>query len=226
MKITIINSERTEKRYTRVELDEFVAQLMDGTYRVESAARDTHREVCFAAEWQKYQGELQARHDNRLVLLSIENLRDLATVREYKDLAMRQLYTLLCFIGDDGHSLHIVCPYTVADQNLNPQISNLNPQILTNAFRKLRYIYSTQLGTQVADREPTQATCCRASYDPQPYYNPSALAVSVTGEPEDAPQYRAVQEDISDYNFPEEIPGMSLQDSWMRRFHDCLDAAT
>ena len=27
MKITIINSERNEKRYTRVELEEFVAQL-------------------------------------------------------------------------------------------------------------------------------------------------------------------------------------------------------
>ena len=33
MKITIINNERNEKRYTREELDEFVAQLKDGTYR-------------------------------------------------------------------------------------------------------------------------------------------------------------------------------------------------
>ena len=31
MKITIINSERNEKRYTREELEEFVAQLRDGT---------------------------------------------------------------------------------------------------------------------------------------------------------------------------------------------------
>ena len=34
-----------------------------------------------------------------------------------------------------------------------------------------------------------------------------------------------MQEDISDFNYPEEIPGMSLRDSRMRRFHDCLDAA-
>ena len=33
MKITIINSERNEKHYTRVELDEFVEQLCNGTYR-------------------------------------------------------------------------------------------------------------------------------------------------------------------------------------------------
>ena len=117
MRITIINTERSEKRYTRVELDEFVAQLKDGTYRQENTTRDTRKEVCFAAEWLKLNGELKAKNDNHLVLLSLENLRDLATVREYKDLANRQLYTLLCFIGDDGHSLHIVCRYTVP---LNP----------------------------------------------------------------------------------------------------------
>ena len=122
MRITIINTERSEKRYTRVELDEFVAQLKDGTYRQENTTRDTRKEVCFAAEWLKLNGELKAKNDNHLVLLSLENLRDLATVREYKDLANRQLYTLLCFIGDDGHSLHIVCRYT---------------GLLLNAYRKL-----------------------------------------------------------------------------------------
>ena len=229
MKITIINGERMEKRYTRVELDEFVAQLREGTYRQENASRDSRKEVCFAAEWMKQQGELRVRHDNRLVLLSLENLRDLPTVREYKEMAMRQLYTLLCFIGDDGHSLHIVCPYDVAGDTAEkervPQSPGLGPQALINAFKKLHYIYSTQLGTQMANREPTLATSCKVSYDPQPYYNPSALAINVTDEPEDAPQYRIVQEDISDFNYPEEIPGMSVRDSRMRRFHDCLDAA-
>ena len=40
MRITIINTERSEKRYTRVELDEFVEQLKDGTYRQENTTRD------------------------------------------------------------------------------------------------------------------------------------------------------------------------------------------
>ncbi len=211
MKITIINKERTEKRYSRVELDEFVAQLKDGTYRQESTSSDARKEVCFAAEWMKQNGELKAKTDNHLILLSLENLRDLTTVREYKDMANRQLYTMLCFIGDDGHSLHIVCRYT---------------GLLLNAYRKLHYIYSTQLGTQVADHEPSLATSCKVNYDPQPYYNPEALAIIVSEEPEDVPEYRITQEDISDFNYPEEIPGMSVHDSRMRRFHDCLDAAT
>ena len=210
MKITIINTERTEKRYTRVELEEFVAQLKDGSYR-ERDLRESRKEVCFAAEWQKQNGELKAKTINSLVLLSVENLRDLATVEAYKRLAAIQPFTLLCFIGHDGHSLHIVCRYT---------------GLLLNAFRKLHYIYSSQLGTQVADREPTLDTSCKASYDPKPYYNPEAIALTVSSEPEDVPEYRAMQEDISDYNYPEEIPGMSVHDSRMRRFHDCLDAAT
>ena len=47
----------------------------------------------------------------------------------------------------------------------------------------------------------------------------------MSSEPEETPEYRMTQEDISDYNYPEEIPGMSLRDSRMRRFHDCLDQA-
>ena len=61
MKITIINSERNEKRYTRVELEEFVAQLRDGTYR-QQYVRDFNKEVCFAAEWVKQNGGYWKTH--------------------------------------------------------------------------------------------------------------------------------------------------------------------
>ena len=227
MKITIINLDRNEKRYTRVELDEFVTQLRDGTYR-QQYIRDFTKEVCFAAEWAKQNGErlrvgelrsgmLKAKSINCLVLLSLENLRNLSTVEEYKRLAILQPYTLLCFMGHDGHSLHIVCPYTVSD-------GNPSETALLNAFRKLHYIYSSQLGTPLAEHEPTFETSCKASYDPQPFYNPTAIAIVVSSQPEDSPAFKSIQEDISDYNYPEEIPGLSLRNSRMRRFHDCLDA--
>ena len=216
MKITIINTERNEKRYTREELEAFVAQLSDGTYR-QQYVRDFNKEVCFAAEWVKLNGELKAKSYNCLILLSLENLRDLSTVEEYKRLAILQPYTLLCFMGHDGHSLHIVCPYTVSD-------GHPSETALLNAFRKLHYIYSSQLGTPLAEHEPTFETCCKASYDPQPFYNPVAIAIVVSSQPEDSPEFRPMQENISDYNYPEEIPGLSLRNSRMRRFHDCLDA--
>ena len=248
MKITITNNERREKSYSRIELDDFVAALQDGTYR-ERYAHDYNRQVCFAAEWVKQNGELKAKTVNDLVLLSLENLRDLPTVNEYKRLAAQQPYTLLCFIGHDGHSLHIVCPFNIEHSTLNiehsaaqngsaennvqcsifrsasPLGSSENVQCLKNAYRKLHYIYSSQLGTPLSDTEPTLHAECTVSYDPQPYYNPSAIAITVAPEPEESPEYRIVQEDISDYNYPEEIPGLSVRDSRMRRFHDCLDAA-
>ena len=203
MKITIINGERPEKRYSRVEIADFVEQLRNGTYRLENTSRDSRKEVCFAAEWHKQQGELKVRCINQLILLTLENLRDLATVREYKEQAARQLYTLLCFIGDDGHSLNIVCPFNIEHSagqmavNVdNEQSSGFNEHCLPNAFRKLHYIYSTQLGTPIADHEPTLATSCLTSYDPHPYYNPSALAINVSDAPEDTPQFRITQEDI------------------------------
>ena len=163
MKITIINSERNEKRYTREELEEFVAQLSDGTYRQQYVC-DFNKEVCFAAEWVKQNGELKAKRHNCLILLSLENLRDLSTVEEYKRLAILQPYTLLCFMGHDGHSLHIVCQYTIAapspEGNHKAQSFMLNAQSLINAFRKLHYIYSSQLGTPLAELEPTFETSC------------------------------------------------------------------
>ena len=75
MKITIINNEKKEKRYTREELNEFVVQLQDGVFRQQYIC-DCHKEVCFAAEWLRKKGELKAKSHNLLVLLSLENQRD------------------------------------------------------------------------------------------------------------------------------------------------------
>lgn len=212
----MINPDGKEKRYKREELDAFVGQLRDGTYRHHYVC-DFKKEVCFAAELQKQNGELKAKTVNRLVLLSLENLRDLTTVKAYKEQAILQPYTLLCFLGHDGHSLHIVCRYDCpAEADAMTQLS---------AYRKLHYIYSSQLQTPLADHEPTLDRSVKASYDPQPYYNPEALPVTVAADPEETPAFRQAQEDISDYNDPQELPGVSLRTSRMRRFHDCLDAA-
>ena len=217
MKITVINNERNNKTYTHVELDEFVCRLKDGAYR-QKYVKDYEKDVCFAAHWLKWQGEVRVKEINRLVLLSVENLRDLTTSQMYKELASQQLYTMLCFIGHDGRSLHIVCRYEVTDGEPSETTQ-------TNAFRKLQYIYSSQLGTQVASDEPTFSSSCKVSYDPEPYYNPEALTINVSTDAENTPEYRSQQEDISDFNYPEEIPGLSVRNSRMRRFHDCLDAA-
>ena len=198
-------------------LEQLVERIQDGDSR-RSFAEDLDRQVCFAAEWMKRDGTLELRQRNPLVLLSLENLRDLATVREYKRQAVLLPYTMLCFLGQDCHSLHIVCTFTVAD-------GDLTDDALLNAFRKYHYIYSSQLGTPLTEQEPAWDTVCPASFDPWPYYNPSSVAIVVSAKREKSPAFRLQQEDISDYNFPEEVPGLSLYASRVRRFHDCLNAA-
>ena len=217
MNITLINVKRKEKSYTRMTIDQLVERMQDSDSR-HSFTKDLDREVCFAAEWMKRDGTLELRQRNPLVLLSLENLRDLATVQEYKRQAALLPYTMLCFIGQDGHSLRIVCTYTVAD-------GGLTDDALLNAFRKYHYIYSSQLGTPLAEHEPAWDTACPASFDPRPYFNPTPVAVVVFAEREQSTAFRLQQEEISDYNFPEEVPGLSLHASRVRRFHDCLDAA-
>lgn len=58
------------------------------------------------------------------------------------------------------NSLHIVCPYSISD-------GEPTDTALINAYRKLHYIYSSQLGTPLAEQEPTFETTCKVSYDPQ-----------------------------------------------------------
>lgn len=215
--ITIFNSEKRELTFSRVDLNEFVRQLSNGTYR-QTFVNEYKKEVCFAAIWQKQSGKPSMKCINRLVLLSLENLHDMETAEEYKQQAALQPYTLLCFLGHDGHSLHIVCQYEVTEDSASETTQS-------NAFRLLHYIYSSQLGTQIADHEPSFRTRCKVSYDPKPYYNPEALPVTVSAQSENTPEFRRKQEEISDYNNPQEIPGVDLRTSWMRRFHDCLNTA-
>lgn len=47
----------------------------------------------------------------------------------------------------------------------------------------------------------------------------------ISANNEETPEYRQAQTDISDYNYPDEIPGLSVQASRSRRFHDCLATA-
>ncbi len=225
MNITIINSQRKEKRYTRMELERFVDMVKDDT-APHNFIEDYRKEVCFAGVWMKRGGTVELRERNPLVLLSLENLRDLTTAIGYQHLANQLPYTLLTFLGAGGHSLDIVCRFQVADGDKGADLTDeALDTALVNAFNKLHYLYSAHLGTALAERHPTRADVCPVSYDPQPFYNPEAIALTVTATPEKSPEYRAIQEDISDYNRPEEIPGLSVYASRMRRFHDCLDEA-
>lgn len=219
MKITILNPHSEQVCYARVSLDEVYNQLKDGALRPDPTLPSNKR-LCFAAEWRKTSGEVKCVNNNHLVLLQLNNLRNLATAEEYKRQASLLPYTLLAFIGHDGRSVNIVCPYSAYDETTETE-----QQALANAYRKLHFIYSSQLGTRLTDSEPKFDNSCLASHDPSPFYRPSANEMIVSANNEETPEYRQAQTDISDYNYPDEIPGLSVLASRSRRFHDCLAIA-
>ena len=111
MNITIITQKKNEKSYSRMPLEQLVENIKNGNMASHTLS-GAERGICFAAEWRKRDGAAELRQRNPLVLLALENLRDRATVQEYKRQACLVPYTLLCFAGPDGHSLYIVSTYT------------------------------------------------------------------------------------------------------------------
>ena len=79
MRITIINTDRNEKRYTRVELEEFVAQLSDGTYRQQYVC-DFNKEICFCSGM----GEAERRVESKKQQLSDTALAGKPARPEYR----------------------------------------------------------------------------------------------------------------------------------------------
>ena len=219
MKITVITPHRGQMCYSRFSLDQVCQQLKDGSLRPTPHMPSTKR-LCFAAKWRKTNGEVKRICNNHLVLLQLNNLRDLATVEEYKRQVALLPFTLLAFAGHDGRSVNIVCPYRAYDETEETELLTLG-----NAYRKLHFIYSSQLATSLADSEPQFDSYCLASHDPSPFYRPEANEFVVSAKAEDTPEFRLSQAAVSDYNYPEEIPGLSVRVSRSRRFHDCLDAA-
>ena len=91
--VTIFNSGKGEPTFSRVELDEFVRRLGNGTYR-QTFVSEFKKEVCFAAVWQKQSGKLNMKCKNQLVLLSLEIL----SIQFGLDLSISALKVIQCGI--------------------------------------------------------------------------------------------------------------------------------
>ena len=154
MKCTIINPYRGQFCYARISLDEVYNLIKDGSLRPDPRIAP-NKQICFSAEWRRSNGQTHLISNNHLVLLQLHNLFDLATAEEYKRQASLLPYTLLAFIGSDGRSVNIVCPYDAYDETTDNQ-----QQALTNAYRKLHFICSAQLSTCLHMSEPQFDSSC------------------------------------------------------------------
>ena len=145
--------------------------------------------VCFAAEWKKMQHKLMMRQFNGLVLLQVNNLRSTDDAVELRKLASQQPYTYMAFVGLTGYSVMIVCRI-ISEEAFDSYSTEQLAKIQLNAYKRLHYIYSSQLGLTVDNLAPDLDVSCHLSYDPGIYFNPKSEPYFVREQEDMVPQYK------------------------------------
>ena len=117
--------------------------------------------------------------------------------------------TLLAFVGFSGKSVKIVIPFTLPDGTL-PRSPEQVKRFHSQAYLTAVKYYQPQLGRNITLKEPVLQHGCRMSYDPQPVYNPDAVAIRIEQPMRmaDSEEIRIVPEEPSE-PLQRLMPGMS-----------------
>ena len=135
--------------------------------------------VCFASEFRRRNGCRQLVARNALVLIEIDGLADFATAVGVRCSAARQPYTLLAFIGANGRSVEIVCRISLANSALPTMDEATYRRHIVEGYRRLHYVYSSQLGVSIPLQAPTDDRMCLMSVDEGVFYKPNAIVFAV-----------------------------------------------
>lgn len=134
--------------------------------------------LCFAAEYRRCNGSRQLMRRNGLVLIEIDGLPDFATAVKLRNSAACQLYTLLTFVGANGRSVDILCSVSQMDDSM-PVGDDGFCRLMAEGYRRLHYLYSSQLGVNIPLTAPADDAMCLMSADAGVFYNPHAVAFTV-----------------------------------------------
>ena len=144
-----------------------------------------------------------------LVLLEVNHLSDLQEAVQIRQQAAMMPQTLLAFVGFSGKSVKIVIPFTLPDGTL-PRSPEQVKRFHSQAYLTAVKYYQPQLGRNITLKEPVLQHGCRMSYDPQPVYNPDAVAIRIEQPMRmaDSKEIRIVPEEPSE-PLQRLMPGMS-----------------
>lgn len=134
--------------------------------------------IIFGAELQKKKEAVEMKAYNGLVLLEVDNLTDYREAVDIRRKAIGSQQTLLAFIGSSRKSVKIVVPFTLPDGSL-PCNRELAEWFHAHAYQLALNYYRMQLQREIPYRQPTVVQACRISYDPDLYYNPAAVPVTL-----------------------------------------------
>lgn len=240
MKVTIRKKTQNAFTYNALEIDELVANLRGGAYSENvwkirneypmlSCRRDGDINIrliqenmpnmCFTSLVKKINGEAEVREYNALVMLEVNNLQSEDEAKRIKGLAMEIPYTMLCFMGDTGYDVKIVCKARFAGdfaKDDNEKVLRLH----TNAYKLLHYHYSTQLMLTVDNIKPELMTWWPVSVDEELYYNPGCEPISVSDREVAIPKLKETKGKKDSV-----LPGTGKLETLYRIFEWCLDDA-
>lgn len=134
--------------------------------------------LCFASEFRRRDGRRQLLRRNALVLLEIDGLTDYATAASLRRAAARQPYTLLTFVGANGRSVEIVCRAAMTDGSTPCDVEAYR-RMMAEAYKRLHYVYSAQLGVNMPLPVPADDAMCLMSTDTVASLNPQAVTFAV-----------------------------------------------
>ncbi len=177
--------------------------------------------LCFATEYRRMNGSRQLLRRNALVLLEIDGLADYATAVNMRNAAARQPYTLMAFIGANGHSVEIVCHISQIDGSV-PADDNTFHRLVSEGYKRLHYVYSSQLGVSIPLLAPVDDAMCLMSADAGAYYEPHAVVFTVDMERESA-AYVGASRDV-DGGEESPLPGKTPDEARRYIFYSCWDA--
>lgn len=177
--------------------------------------------LCFAVEYRRMNGSRQLLRRNALVLLEIDGLADYATAVNMRNAAARQPYTLMAFIGANGHSVEIVCRVSQMDGSVPADDDGFH-RLMSEGYKRLHYVYSSQLGVSIPLLAPVDDAMCLMSVDAGAYYEPHAVVFTVDMEHKSAAYVGTSVDGSSCEESP--LPGKTPDEARRYIFYSCWDA--
>lgn len=208
MKITIYRFEKEALVMRTVEMEKFIGMLQTESlshpvsnmrknlrYTVPGQPNEYIRKlpvIVFSGTFRK-NGETRPpfKAYTGLVLLEVNHLSCLEEALMIRRQAAFLPQTLLAFVGSGEKSVKIIIPFTLPDGSLPrtpKQIKHFHAEAYLTAVR----YYQPQLERCIDLKEPDIRRGCRMSFDPQPAYNPDAIAIRIE-QPEQMPDMKRIR---------------------------------
>ena len=142
--------------------------------------------ICFALNFDKFNGKPRLLGYNGLVVIEVNDLNTYEEAVGVKNKASRMDETLMAFLGASGKSVKIVCRGELfaspgsskrgkKSANL-PQTEADIRQFHMNLYNTARRAYQNQFGLDIAYMEPLLERTVYLSADPEVFFNPKARA--------------------------------------------------